>query len=184
MRHGVAGKKFGRNQKLREATVRDLVKAVLINFTIRTTRVKAGEALKLVDKMITLGKKNTLATKRRAFAILCDHALVSDLFTRIAPLFANRHGGYTRIIKLSINRQGDNAEMVILELTEKPAVAEAVDAAKAQKAAKPSKPGDKKAEDAVIVSDKKPKAEKPAASSRKSADKQEPKEKKPAAKKA
>jgi large subunit ribosomal protein L17 len=81
MRHGVSGKKFGRNQTLRAATIRDLVKAVLINQRIQTTRVKAGEARKAVDKMITLGKKNTLAAKRRAFAILCDHALVS-LFLR------------------------------------------------------------------------------------------------------
>jgi large subunit ribosomal protein L17 len=182
MRHGVAGKKFGRNQKLREATLRDLVKAVLINFSIRTTRVKAGEARKLVDRMITLGKKNTLATKRRAFALLCDHGLVSDLFNKVAPLFVNRHGGYTRIIKLAVNRQGDNAEMVILELTEKPVVAEAPSAAAKDK--KSAKPEVKKAEDAVIVADKKPKAKKPAASPRKSAEKAEPKEKKSTAKKA
>ncbi|MEI8012044.1 MAG: 50S ribosomal protein L17 [Candidatus Omnitrophota bacterium] len=161
MRHGVAGKKFGRNQKLREATVRDLVKAVLINFTIRTTKVKAGEARKLVDRMITLGKNNTLAAKRRAFAILCDHGLVSDLFNKVAPLFVNRHGGYTRIIKLAINRQGDNAEMVILELTEKPAVIETAAVAKDAKALKSVKPAVKKAEDAVIVSEKKPAKAKP-----------------------
>ncbi len=152
MRHGVAGKKFGRNQKLREATVRDLVKAVLINFTIRTTKVKAGEARKLVDKMITLGKKNTLAAKRRAFAVLCDHALVSDLFNKVAPLFVNRHGGYTRIIKLSINRQGDNAEMAILELTEMPVIAESSAVVKEKKSAKAI---GVKAEDAVIVSEEK-----------------------------
>ena len=180
MRHGVAGKKFGRNQKLREATVRDLVKAVLINFSIQTTKVKAGEARKLVDRMITLGKKNTLATKRRAFAILCDHGLVSDLFNKVAPLFVNRHGGYTRIIKLAVNRQGDNAQMVILELTEKPAVAEPSDTAKAKKSGKSD---EKKAEDAVIVAEQKPKARKPAASSRKPADKVEPKEKKSPVKK-
>ena len=148
MRHGVAGKKFGRNQKLREATVRDLVKAVLINQTIKTTKVKAGEARKLVDKIITMGKKNTLAAKRRAFAILCDHGLVSDLFNKIAPLFANRQGGYTRMIKLAVNRQGDNAEMAILELTEKAAV-EPKKAVAAE-----SKGKSKKVEDAVVVETK------------------------------
>lgn len=148
MRHGVSGKKFGRNKTLRAATIRDLVKAVLINQKIVTTRVKAGEARKLVDKMITLGKKNTLATKRRAFALLCDHALVSALFTVIAPRFAGRQGGYTRIIKLAVNRQGDNAEMVILELTEK-----SVEPKKTEAAAKTDKKSDskKKAEDAVVV---------------------------------
>ena len=145
MRHGVSGKKFGRNQKLRQATIRDLVKAVLINQTIRTTKVKAGEARKLVDKIITMGKQNTLAAKRRAFAILCDHTLVSNLFNKIAPLFANRQGGYTRIIKLSVNRQGDNAEMVILELTEKSVEPKKSDAVVAK---------GKKVEDAVVVEKK------------------------------
>ena len=150
MRHGVSGKKFGRNHTLRAATIRDIVKAVLINQKITTTRVKAGEARKAVDKMITLGKKGTLAAKRRAFAILCDHALVSSLFTTIAPLFAGRQGGYTRIIKLAVNRQGDNAEMAILELTEKSVVPEKVEVdAKAGK-----KADDKKVEDAVVVTEK------------------------------
>jgi large subunit ribosomal protein L17 len=149
MRHGVSGKKFGRNQTLRAATIRDLVKAVLINQKIQTTRTKAGEARKAVDKMITLGKKNTLAAKRRAFAILCDHALVSTLFTTIAPRFANRQGGYTRVIKLAVNRQGDNAEMAILELTEK-----SIEPTKAATDVKAGKADDKKVEDAVVVAKK------------------------------
>jgi large subunit ribosomal protein L17 len=149
MRHGVSGKKFGRNQTLRAATIRDLVKAVLINQKIQTTRIKAGEARKAVDKMITLGKKNTLAAKRRAFAILCDHTLVSTLFTTIAPRFANRQGGYTRVIKLSVNRQGDNAEMAILELTEK-----SIEPKKTETNAKAAKSDDKKVEDAVVVAEK------------------------------
>ncbi len=151
MRHGVAGKKFGRNQTLRAATLRDLVKALLINQKIITTKVKAGEARKLAEKIITLGKKGTLAAKRRAFAVLCDHGLVSDLFTNIAPLFANRQGGYTRVIKLAVNRQGDNAERAILELTEK-VVKEPVKTE--------AKSSGKKAEDAVIVAEKKPSAKK------------------------
>lgn len=146
MRHGVSGKKFGRNQTLRAATIRDLVKAVLINEKIQTTRIKAGEARKAVDKMITLGKKNTLAAKRRAFAILCDHGLVSSLFTTIAPRFANRHGGYTRVIKLSVNRQGDNAEMAILELTER-----SPEPKKTATEAQEAKVDGKKVEDAVVV---------------------------------
>ena len=146
MRHGVSGKKFGRNQTLRAATIRDLVKAVLINEKIQTTRTKAGEARKAVDKMITLGKKNTLAAKRRAFAILCDHRLVSSLFTTIAPRFANRHGGYTRVIKLAVNRQGDNAEMAILELTER-----SPEPKKTVTEVQEAKAGGKKVEDAVVV---------------------------------
>ena len=119
MRHGMSGNKFGRNQTLRAATIRDLCRAVIKCESIQTTRAKAVEARKFVDRLITLGKDNTLAAKRRAFALLIDHNLVSHLFTVVAPRFVNRHGGYTRIIKFSVNRQGDNAEMVLLELTER-----------------------------------------------------------------
>ncbi len=153
MRHGLSGNKFGRNQTLRAATVRDLSKAVLTHDRITTTRAKAQEARKLVDKLITMGKKGTLAAKRQVFSILCDHTLVSMLFNTIAPRFASRHGGYTRIIKFALNRGGDNAQMVLLELTEKTPVtteskvvdAEVVDA-KAVKETKAKKAPAKKAE--------------------------------------
>lgn len=118
MRHKIAGNRLGRNQTLRKATVRDLAKAALKEQRICTTKVKAKEARKLIDKLITMGKKGTLAHKRRAFAVLCDHKLVSRLFTDMAPRFKERSGGYTRIISLG-NRRGDNAELVFLELTEK-----------------------------------------------------------------
>ena len=118
MRHGIAGNRFGRNSSLRKATVRDLAKATLIQQRICTTEAKAKEARKLVDKLITLGKKGTLPAKRRAFAILCDHKIVSDLFGKTSPRFKNRVGGYTRIIKLG-TRRGDNAALAYLELTEK-----------------------------------------------------------------
>jgi large subunit ribosomal protein L17 len=125
MRHGVKDNKFGRNQKLRQATVRDLARATLKHERISTTHAKAMGARKLIDKLITLGKKNTLAAKRAAFAILIDHDLVSVLFNKIAPRFKNRQGGYTRLIKYAINRQGDNAQMTLLELTEREVKAEA-----------------------------------------------------------
>jgi len=118
MRHGIAGNKLSRNSSLRKATVRDIAKATLTRQRICTTQAKAKEARKLVDKLITLGKKGTLADKRRAFAILCDHRLVSNLFSRTSPRFKNRMGGYTRIIPLG-NRRGDNAQLAFLELTEK-----------------------------------------------------------------
>ncbi len=118
MRHGIAGNKLSRNSSLRKATVRDIAKATLIQQRICTTEAKAKEARKLVDKLITMGKKGTLAEKRRAFAILCDHKLVSNLFTKTSPRFKDRVGGYTRIIPLG-NRRGDNAKLAFLELTEK-----------------------------------------------------------------
>ena len=119
MRHGKSGKTFGRNSSLRKATVRDIAKATLFKSRIKTTLVKAKESRKLVEKLITLGKKETLAAKRNAYAVLCNHRLVSKLFGEIAPLFKNRQGGYTRIIRLAQNRRGDNATIAILELTEK-----------------------------------------------------------------
>lgn len=119
MRHQIAGNRLGRNSSWRKATIRDLAKSTLVHERITTTEAKAKEARKLVDKLITLGKKGSLAHKRRAFAILCDHKLVSDLFTKIAIRFEKRPGGYTRIIKLAENRRGDNARMVLLELTER-----------------------------------------------------------------
>lgn len=117
MRHRIAGNTLNRQTAHRKATVRDLAKATLIQKRICTTKAKAKEGRKMVDKLITLGKKGTLADKRRAFAILCDHKLVSDLFNNTAPRFKERNGGYTRIIPYT-NRRGDNAELVFLELTE------------------------------------------------------------------
>ena len=75
-----------------------MAKAVFLQERICTTRAKAKEARKLIEKLITLGKKDTLAARRRAFAILCDHTEVSQLFSKIAPRFKSRKGGYTRII--------------------------------------------------------------------------------------
>ena len=118
MRHKIAGNKLSRNSSLRKATLRDLAKATLIRQRICTTRAKAKEARKLVDRLITLGKKGTLAAKRRAFSILSDHNVVSDLFKKTSPRFKNRMGGYTRIIPVGY-RRGDNADLAFLELTEK-----------------------------------------------------------------
>lgn len=118
MRHRIAGNSLGRFSSLRKATVRDLAKATLIHQKIETTKARAKEARKLVEKLITLGKKNTLPAKRKAFSILCDHMLVSNLFNKIAVRFNSRNGGYTRVIPLSF-RRGDNAHLVYLELTEK-----------------------------------------------------------------
>ena len=118
MRHQKAGNRLSRNQSLRKATLRDMAKATLIQERICTTAAKAKEARKLIDQLITLGKKDTLAARRRAFAILCDHALVSRLFKETTPRFKDRTGGYTRIIPYT-KRAGDNASLVFLELTEK-----------------------------------------------------------------
>jgi large subunit ribosomal protein L17 len=118
MRHGLSGNRLSRNRSLRKATLRDMAKSIFLQERICTTSAKAKEARKLIEKLITLGKKDTLAARRRAFEILCDHAEVSKLFTDIAPRFKSRNGGYTRIIPY-MQRGGDNAELAFLELTEK-----------------------------------------------------------------
>ncbi len=118
MRHRISGNRLNRNMSLRKATIRDIAKATLIHQRICTTKPKAKEARKLVDRLITLGKRGRLADKRAAFAILCDHKLVSDLFNNTAPRFKDRAGGYTRIITIG-KRRGDDAQMAFLELTEK-----------------------------------------------------------------
>jgi len=118
MRHAKTANRLGRYSSWRKATVRDIAKATLVRQRICTTFAKAKEARRLVDRLITLGKKGSLAHRHRAFAVLCDHTLVSDLFKKIAPRFTSRQGGYTRIIPV-FNRRGDNAQLVYLELTEK-----------------------------------------------------------------
>ncbi len=121
MRHRIDGNPLGRDSTHRKATVRDIAKATLTHEQIRTTKAKAKEARRLVEKLITLGKRNTLSAKRKAFSILCDHSVVSNLFKNIAVRFQSRKGGYTRVLALS-ERRGDKAQLVILELTDKAVV--------------------------------------------------------------
>jgi len=94
-----------------------MAKSILIYQSIKTTEAKAKAVRPLIDKLITLGKENTLTAKRRAFNILQDHKLVQQLFSDIAPRFVNRAGGYTRIIRYDV-RRGDSATLSVMELTE------------------------------------------------------------------
>lgn len=117
MRHGKAKYQFNRFTSWHRATLISTAKNVLAYQQIKTTKIKAKAVKPLVEKLITLAKENTLAAKRRAFALLGDHKLVKILFSDIGPRFKNRTGGYTRTI-LAQRRRGDNAEMAILALTE------------------------------------------------------------------
>lgn len=119
MRHHRHSIRFGRQRSHYMATLKHLVRGLLINKTITTTKVKAKEASRLADKLITLAKEKTIVNQRKAYSILGDRKLVAMLFNEIAPLFKERKGGYTRVI-LTVNRRGDNAEMAILEFVEKP----------------------------------------------------------------
>ncbi len=117
MRHGKAKLRLNRFTSWRKATIASLARALIIHQEIKTTHAKAKAVKPLIEKLISLGKINSLFAKRQAYRILGDHKLVSLLFKDISPRFANRAGGYTRILNLGF-RRGDNAQLVILGLTE------------------------------------------------------------------
>lgn len=108
-------RKLGRRTDHRNAMLRNLVQSLLENGRIETTVTRAKEAQKVADKMITLGKKNTLHTRRQAAAYLYKPETVQKLFEEIAPSYEDRNGGYTRVLKLG-SRRGDGSERAILEL--------------------------------------------------------------------
>ena len=108
-------RKLGRPTDHRMAMLRAMVTYLLENGKIETTVTRAKEVRPLAEKMITLGKKNTLASKRQALAFITKEDVVKKLFDEIAPKYAERNGGYTKIIKTG-PRRGDNAEMAIIEL--------------------------------------------------------------------
>lgn len=110
-------RKLGKTADQRRALLRGLVTDTLKYGKIETTVYRAKETKRLVDKMITLGKKNNLAAKRRALSYIYDEATVYKLFDEIAPKYENRKGGYTRLVRLG-TRRGDGAETAILELVE------------------------------------------------------------------
>ena len=108
-------RKLGRPTAHRMSMLRGMVTFLLEKGRIETTVTRAHEVSALADKMITLGKKNTLVAKRQAIAFLKKEAVVYKLFTKIAPLYDERNGGYTRVLKIG-PRRGDGAEMAIIEL--------------------------------------------------------------------
>ena len=99
----------------RMALLRNLVTSLLENGKIETTLTRAKETRSLAEKMITLGKTNTLHSRRQALAFITKEDVVKKLFDEIAPKYAERNGGYTRVIKAG-PRRGDAAPMAIVEL--------------------------------------------------------------------
>ena len=116
MRHGRAGRKFGRNGSHRRSLFRNLVTSFLEKERIETTEAKAKEITPLVEQMISLGKKGDLHARRMALSYIYRPDVVSRLFSTIAPRFSETNGGYVRLLKTRV-RQGDAAQMAILELT-------------------------------------------------------------------
>ena len=108
-------RKLGRPTAHRKAMLRGMVTLLLENGQIETTLTRAKEVRSMAEKMITLGKKNTLASRRAALAYITKEDVVSKLFNTIAPQYADRQGGYTQIFKMG-PRRGDAAEMAIVKL--------------------------------------------------------------------
>jgi large subunit ribosomal protein L17 len=130
MRHRVAGRHLNRTSSHRLALRRNLVSSLFEHETISTTIQKAKEVRGFAEKLITLSKQGTLASRRRAIALLNNRAIYAEqdgknvkigtvigkLFSEIAPRYLDRPGGYTRIIRLSKRRLGDNGQLVLLQL--------------------------------------------------------------------
>ena len=153
-------RKLGRPTAHRMSMLRGMVTFLLEKGRIETTATRAQEVSALADKMITLGKRNTLASKRQALAFLKKESVVYKLFTKIAPLYDERNGGYTRVLKIG-PRRGDGAEMAIIELVgaEKAFEEPSAKAKKEEAPAEEKKPARKPRSKAAAKVETAPKAE-------------------------
>lgn len=121
MRHRNGLRKLNRTSSHRQAMFRNMANSLLRHEAIKTTLPKAKELRRVVEPMITLGKKPSVANRRLAFNRLRDRDMVVKLFDELGPRFANRNGGYLRILKCGF-RDGDNAPMAFVELLDRPDV--------------------------------------------------------------
>ena len=119
MRHRLGLRKLNRTSSHRLAMLRNMTVSLLRHETIKTTLPKAKELRRVVEPIITLGKKPSLANRRLAFDRLRDREIVVKLFDEIGPRYAARNGGYLRILKCGF-RNGDNAPMAFVELLDQP----------------------------------------------------------------
>ncbi len=142
MRHGLGLRKLGRTTSHRLAMLRNMTVSLLRHEEITTTLPKAKELRRVVEPMITLGKKPSLANRRLAFDRLRDRGIVAKLFDDLGPRFAKRNGGYLRILKTGF-RKGDNAPLAMVVLMDRPDDA----AGEQPEEKKPAKKAAKKAEE-------------------------------------
>ena len=119
MRHRNGLRKLNRTSSHRQAMFRNMANSLLQHEVIKTTLPKAKELRRVVEPMITLGKKPSLANRRLAFDRLRDRDMVVKLFDELGPRFSSRNGGYLRILKCGF-RDGDNAPMAFVELLDRP----------------------------------------------------------------
>ncbi len=119
MRHGKKSVKFGREKSHRKAMMGNLVTSLLAHEHVSTTIAKGKELKRQAEHMITFGKRGDLHSRRQVLRHIADKAVVSKLFDELAPRYSGRTGGYTRLVKIG-PRRGDGAEMVIVELVDRP----------------------------------------------------------------
>ena len=120
MRHGVDGRKFGRNTSHRKAMFKNLANNLIKAEQMVTTIEKAKETRRVAERLITLAKTGTLNARRLAFDRTRDDEVVTKLFGELVPRYKERAGGYTRIVKVSERRWGDAAKMAMIELVDHP----------------------------------------------------------------
>lgn len=123
MRHGHGLRKLNRTSSHRLAMLQNMMNSLIEHEVIKTTVPKAKELRRVIEPMITLAKKPTVANKRLAFDRLRNRDAVVKLFGDLGPRFATRPGGYTRILKMGF-RVGDNAPMALVELVDRPEIKE------------------------------------------------------------
>jgi large subunit ribosomal protein L17 len=145
MRHRVHGRKLGRTTPHRRALLRNLCTSLFEHGRITTTVQKAKEVRPVAERLITLGKRDTLHARRRAAGFLLKAAVVQELFGTIAARYADRNGGYTRIVKLG-SRSGDGADLAIIELLGSELAVKKAEQAAAEKTRKEKKSEDEGAE--------------------------------------
>lgn len=126
MRHRNGLRKLNRTASHREAMFRNMAASLLRHEAIKTTLPKAKELRRVVEPLITLGKKPSLANRRLAFDRLRDRDVVVKIFDVLGPRYATRNGGYLRILKMGF-RVGDNAPMAYVELLDRPEGSEAAE---------------------------------------------------------
>ena len=126
MRHGLSGRKLGRTTAHRKAMFANMAAALIKHEQITTTLPKAKDLRRVVDRLITLGKRGNLHARRQAISVLQDAQLAQKLFGPLAERYAARNGGYTRVLKAGF-RYGDAAPMAVIELVDRDPDAKGLD---------------------------------------------------------
>jgi large subunit ribosomal protein L17 len=121
MRHAKRSQALSRTNSEREALLDGLMQNLVLHDQIKTTHARAKEAQRLADRLVSLGKEGSIASRRRALRVLQDRTLVTRLFTDIAPRFVDVPGGYTRVLRLP-TRRGDGAQRSLLAFSRLPAI--------------------------------------------------------------